>query len=333
MTELYDSEDFQFAAEVIQHATALLGFDPSRSYCLHTGKAIGSFDSDIILDCIYQEDTFDKEILSDALFVRCIAAMRPSPALNKPDHNTILTLSDRRPADALSYLLNRLDGDGTLLTKRNSNGNAVDQLSRRILTHKSVSALLAGGFDPMPAIHWLLELDTKLNLHTLQSPKFSHCRVKNRWTATMQGQDLLSVLHNPDAFKAFESWVFAQLEKHNQLVIAAEKEQLWFKGNRLTEKAYKISRAERPEIANRKLQAIYDAKYKKPKAPTKPKSPAAAAKQEKFDLGLKFLDDLLGPGHADPVKPAPKIAKPSLANPTKGTAILTGGFKLKVKGA
>lgn len=94
------------------------GVDIFGVYCLHTGRKIGTFDESELLYAIEEEGTDSTEDLVDALVVRTIASMRPSPALNKPDRLTIRELSSKRPNDCLAYLINRLYGNRQTLLIR-----------------------------------------------------------------------------------------------------------------------------------------------------------------------------------------------------------------------
>lgn len=307
LIEEADSFDELKAAAFESHGVYIDGL-----YCLHTGKQIGSFDRTEIQFAIEDEITDSQEELIDALVVRTVASMRPSPALNKPDHITIRQLAARRPIDTLAYLLNRLYGTRDLLTKRNGE-LSFGPLLDRIKTHSSLVTLhFSFDLNLTPWTHWLLELDSKTNLHDLTPPLFEKDRL-GKWIITKTGKPLIEVLESHEdasLLKAFESWVFDLLGVYAKRDSQATREANWVRGNSLTKAAYIQSWLDNPglarkvEIANNKAQAAYNAKAK----PGRPKS----EKTRKLEDRVKQTLDLLAGVIDGKVDIAPVTAKPVL---------------------
>lgn len=224
-------------------------------YCLNTGKQIGVFHDSEIEEAIKDESNEDFESLCDAMLIRTIASMRPSPAWNKPDVGTIRQVVDRRPVDAFAYLLNRLEGSKDLLTKRND--NAISALIARIRNwHKINNLANLNQFDLIESyIHWLLELDSKMNLHDLRAPEFEKDS-KGEWKVCQSGIILSDAIQFPEALKAFESWVFDQLKIYSKRQSEAQAQMAWTRGNKMTGPAFVKSSMSHPEIANRKDAAL-----------------------------------------------------------------------------
>jgi hypothetical protein len=89
---------FQPRLDEIRHLRQLgldtLSIDIQSIYCQHTGRPIGVLDESELDFILTEEDIdLDDESLLDAIVVRVIASMRPSPALNKPDRLTIRNLA------------------------------------------------------------------------------------------------------------------------------------------------------------------------------------------------------------------------------------------------
>lgn len=248
-------------------ARELTGIEIDGLYCLHTGKLIGRFDRVEIQEAIFEEggDDSDEEQLIDSLVVRVIASMRPSPALNKPDMGTIREMSQRRPVDCLAFLMNRLYGNASLLRTRSDDAFSI--LRGRIDMHKRLTALHDSGFDFAPYTHWLLEIDSKINLHTITPPDF------DVFSATLE---------------TFETWAFKLLDKARMMEVNAAREASWHKGNRMTRAATIRSHLDNPEIANRKLQAAYDLKQK-----AKAARPASKRKPTQVDQFMGLLDSII----------------------------------------
>lgn len=270
------ADDFDTLKRAAREQT---GLEIDGLYCLHTGKLIGRFDRLEIEEAIFEEGDADEESLIDALVVRVVASMRPSPALNKPDMGTIREMSQRRPIDALAYLVNRLYGNQHLL--RNRTDDAFSLLRNRISIHNQIAALYENGLDLAPFTHWLLELDSKMNLHSVTPPDF----------------DIFANLDN------FEKWVFTKLDAARMLEVNAAKEASWHQGNRLTRAASIRSHLDNPEIANRKHAAAYAAKKKAAAAAAAGKPVRKRATQ--VDQFMGMLDDLINNagGISEPVTP------------------------------
>lgn len=284
--------------------------DISGVYCLHTGKEIGSFNDDEIHAALRDEASSDIEELMDAMLVRIVASMRPSPALNKPDLQTIRMMVDNRPLDAMAYLVNRLEGSRQLITKRHD--SAFSALLSRITNYSSLRLLKENGFDFRPWLHWLLELDSKRNLHDLEPPLFEKDRL-GKWLTTKNSQTSVSLvealtLPGEGLLAAFESWVFDQLSRYNVRDAQVTRESNWVRGNALTRQAYAQSWLSNPnltrkvEIANNKRQA----EYNKSQKPGRPKSEKTRKMDERVDAILnKFANVFDGKAPAL-VNPKPK---------------------------
>jgi len=265
-----------------QSALESFSVDILGVYCLHTGRKVGTFDESIISFALEEESADDIESLADAMVVRTVASMRPTPMLNRPDRVTLLNLAEKRPLDVLCYLWNRLYSDSHLAVHRIS---ALSPYLSRIESFQRWEELLGKGLDLKPWIHWLLELDAKRNLHEIKAPDL----------------DILDSL-DPKVVAArlpeFEKWVFSRLKEYDDRDKVAEQTARWMRGNSLSQPAYSRSWLENPEIAGRKTA----------KKSTKPKSAKAAkvdARVSKF-LGLldKVLDGEIEPTPAKPIRKA-----------------------------
>lgn len=276
------------------------GIDIQGVYCLATGKRMGFFDESEILSAIDEIGTDNEESLIDDLLVRVVASMRPSPAMNMPNRATIREMVSARPVDALCYLVNRLHGTRDLLTKRSE--HSFQPLIDRIATHIRWSALHAAGLDLTPWIHWLLELDAKMNLHDIQAPGFGEHRQPLLNQVTLENQ--------AEMLAAFEAWVFERLKEYDK----RDKEMLaqarWIRGNSFARQGYVRSWLENPEIARRKDE--HKAKKKAGRPATNPKKQKLNEETNKF---LHLLEGILD-GTIETVKPA---AKPK-------PRVLTGGM-------
>lgn len=263
-------------------------------YCLHTGKLIGRFDRSEIEEAIYEEGGIDSDFeeLADSLVVRVVASMRPSPALNKPDMGTIREMTQRRPVDALSYLMNRLYGTRHLIRAKGEDTFA--PMIERIRTHECLDNLFTKGVNLAPYSHWLLELDSKLNLHDISAPMFDRDRL-GKWMvvkAAGLGMTLREAMIHEDFLPCFESWVFARLEEHGHLEAAASRELNWHKGNSMTSAAFIRSYLDNPEVAGRKYQAAAKAKATK-LSNRSAKSPRASKLQTQVNQFMDLLDGIL----------------------------------------
>lgn len=316
------TDDSNVLAQVREAALSTFGVDITKSYCLHTGRPIGTIDSEELLFALREEPTEDIESLADAMVIRCVATMRPSPALNKPDDLTIANLASARPRDCLAFLLNRLYGNR--LSLRHRDESSFDQLLTRVKNwrflqdsqneslNKSLSAVL----------HWLLELDSKLNLHDLSAPYFERNRL-NQWVVSRSAaaQPLINCLTESDFLPAFESWVFTQLKSVEDLKDLARRQELWTqKGNRFSGPAYVRSWLENPEFAQRKTGQSKKDTSRLNRDAAKLKKPSNAAKL------MSLLDSAIA---AKPKNPTSTAA--SLPRPKPKAVALTGGMLFKPK--
>lgn len=273
-------------------------------YCLHTGKQIGTFNDSELEEAIFEEGDCDDDELLDAMLVRVVSSMRPSPAMNKPDNGTIREMAARRPDDALAYLLNRLYGSKQLLVNRGDNWFA--PLLNRIRTHAVITHTKLVHFDAY--MHWLLELDSKLNLHEVTPPTFEKDRL-GKWLVTKSGSQLIDVFHENGVYEAFESWVFERLHEWDKRDSAALAQLKWANGNRLTSSAYVRSYLDNPEIANRKHAEEYARREKaKNAAPKKPVSEKTRKNNERLQSFLDLMNDVIDGKH-EPVTATPKKNK------------------------
>lgn len=282
------------------------GIDIFGVYCLHTGKLIGRFERDELLFAIMDEPTESQDDLVSALMIRVVASMRPSPALNKPDRLTLRSLATKRPVDIMAYLVNRLNGTRQLLLKRSD--ESFSPLIGRIATYQRIADLAAAGVDLTPWIHWLLELDSKMNLHDLTPPVLKVAPIYRLLF------DQLTPDNHVQLLKDFESWAFEQLAKFDKRDAQLVRESQWARGNAMTGPAYVRSWLENPnltrkvEVANNKRQAEIN-KSNRVGRPVSAKTKALNAKVTQI---LDQFSDILN-GEAAPL-PAPRkpVTHPAL---------------------
>jgi len=84
------------------------GFDPQVVYCSITGRPIGRFDDEIIIESLAEMGTMDDEEVLDDLLTRTLSSMRPSPNWNMADAHSLKRRVKSAPTQTLSYLLIRL---------------------------------------------------------------------------------------------------------------------------------------------------------------------------------------------------------------------------------
>lgn len=283
-------------------------------YCLHTGRLIGRVDREEIGFAIEEEAYDSDDDLVDALVVRAVASMRPSPALNKPDRITIANLCAKRPADGMAFLLNRLYGNRA--TTRERNEHSIQFFFERIHTNRQVVSLQDSGFALAPWIHWLLELDTKLNLHDVTPPLFEQDRL-GKWIITVTGKPLIEALTVGGAalLPVFESWVFKLLDSFEKGQHAAQMQAAWNRGNTMAGPAFIRSWLENPEAVNRKESALNKARIArdaaKARKASKPVSEKSRIKNERMARAMSILDSIESVINSSASKPTPKpAAKP-----------------------
>lgn len=283
-------------------------------YCLHTGKVIGEYSDDELDFAIQEEMTDDDEELFDALIVRCVASMRPSPALNKPDMQTLRQLCLNRPVDAMAYLVNRLYGNKYLLVNRGEDTFA--PLHFRIRTHRSLTLLADVGFDFNPWLHWLLDLDSKLNLHEMSPPLFGFDEKTQAWAINAHGLNLIEVMtlcfdksQDAQLLACFESWVFDELEAQNKLEHDATVQAQWSRGNTMSKVAFVRSWIENPQFASKKAEEAHKRKTGKvrTRGAGRPKSAKAVELERSVDSVLDMLEGVFKSGskaiESTPAKP------------------------------
>lgn len=295
------------------------GIDPQAIYDLHTGRQIGLLEEDELIFAAEEIDYESEDSLLDGLIERTIAAMRPSICLNRPDRVTLTNLMVKRPVDCLAFLVNRYHANRKTLVERGRDTTAF--LHDRIMMYKRLARLDDAGVDLTPWIHWLLELDSKCNLHDLTPALFTLDRL-GRWARVNRDGIsvfwLLDELNSKDLLKVFESWVFEQLEKFDARDQQLLKESQWFRGNTHSQPAFVRSYLENPEIASRKhaeqLKKMKSAQMAKKMG--RPVSEKTKAKQASVSQALDALESILN-GAQQPVmiqpKPKPTL-KPNLAS-------------------
>lgn len=303
LTAFFESYDVaSLRAKVLE----IEGIDIQGVYCLATGKRMGLFDESEILAAIDEIGTDDEESLIDDLLVRVVASMRPSPAMNMPNRATIREMASTRPVDAIAYLINRLNGHRDLLTKRSE--HSFQPLIDRIATHVKWTALHAAGVDLTPWIHWLLELDAKMNLHDIQAPGYGEHKQPLLTQVTVENQ--------AELLAAFEAWVFERLKEYDK----RDKEMLaqarWIRGNTFARQAYVRSWLENPEVARRKDEH----KAKKKKAGRPATNPKKQKLNEETNQFLYLLEGILD----GTIETAPKT------QPKKPKVLLGGQLKLNI---
>lgn len=293
------------------------GIDILGVYCLHTGRQIGTFDPSELQFAIEEEPVESDDELVDALVVRTIASMRPSPALNKPDRLTVRELVAKRPVDGLSFLMNRLYGNRHTIRQRTEAW--FEFMITRIRTRQKLELAASEGLKLHEWTHWLLELDSKLNLHDLTPPLFRQTK-ESKWVVDFrEGIPLIDAMLEPGVLAAFESWVFKHLADYENSVRAAELQANFSRGNQMTGPAFVRSYLEFPEVANRKraeeLKRLA-ARKGKPGRPVSEKTQKINAKVAEF---MGMLEGILDGGEA----PTIQSAKPK--------PVFTGGMLFKSK--
>lgn len=304
-----DSDSTFTLSEVIEAANEAYGIDIRDQFCLFTGKPIGKLNDSELEFALSEETCEELDDLADAMMVRVVASMRPSPALNKPDIRTLESLAAKHPVDAVCYFINRLNGSRDLLTKRDGESSFAPLLER-IMMYRRWTQLKADGVDLTPWIHWLSELDAKMNLHDLKAPRVNVDRL-NRLFMSFDGVSLFTYVtleNHEQLLKLFEKWVFGNLGVYDERDRRATAQANWTRGNRMAVTTFTKSWLENPVIARRASEARvkHTAKPGQPKA-EKAVTPKTAAKKAKLTSALALLDSL---GKSDaPAKPAtPSVA-------------------------
>lgn len=232
-----------------EQVTDVHGLDLFSMYCLHTGQSIGTLNRAVFITALIDEGAMDDsedgsvldiETLADSLFVRCIASMRPSPSLNRPTTQTLKRLLESSPRTVLAYLLNRYHvSDWRTATHRDDSWFETMMHKIRVWQH-----LLVIDSDPdvdcversfRVLAHWLLELDSKCNLHTL--------------TPAVSWFDKFFACESAESFETFAN-EFALLA--TPLIIEADR--LFQIGNRMASSAYIKSWFDHPDQNQRKVE-------------------------------------------------------------------------------
>jgi hypothetical protein len=281
-------------------------------YCLQTGRLVGRFDDFAIQFAIDEESSDDEEALIDGLISRVIASMRPTPMLNMPDRLTLANLSAKHPVDIFCYLANRLNSNRHFAGNRSL--ETLAPYIERIALHRQWSALALKGVDIRPWIHWLLELDAKRNLHDISPPLISVDRLNN-WILTTHGTSIFQMVtpeNNANLLEVFEKWAFAGLAEFDDRDRQALSQNLWMRGNTMSQPAYTRSWLENPEIANRKRADELKRAAKRVKNP-RPKSEKAQKLDAKVNQFLGLLEGILD-GDIEPPITKPTVQLRTGAN-------------------
>lgn len=214
---------------------------------LHTGAPIGFFNESVFHTALIDEGVLDDsengevlaiEDLADALLVRSLASARPSPALNRPTTQSLKRLMESHPKIVCAYLLNRYRlVDWRKLSHRDDSW--FDDMLHRVKVWNKLSDL-DDGSDPYESAlralcHWLLELDSKANLHML-TPVAG-------WFETFLG------LETTEQFELFVA-EFAIIATPT----IVEADRLLSIGNRMTSSAYVKSWFDNPILNERKVE-------------------------------------------------------------------------------
>lgn len=227
---------------------------------LHTGCVIGTTHNHIWFTALRDEGVLDDsedgsvieiEELADSLLVRSLASARPSPALNRPTTRSLLRLLESDPLTVNAYLLNRYHLTHWRKLSHRDDSWFEDMLHRVKVWEKLERLTSDADTDAVERslralAHWLLELDSKCNLHELTPP--------DTFFADFHALD------NVDAFERF----ITDFEQH-AIPILVEADRLFKIGNRMASSAYTKSWFDNPtlaerkvEIANKKRQGLYD---------------------------------------------------------------------------
>lgn len=148
---------------VLIHSTIVqTGVNPSLVYCSVTGRPIGRLDDEIFDSFLSEFEGMDLEEACDELMIRTVCAARPSPLWNSVTPERLVTLSETRQAETISYLLNRLyeRDDRFKITQ----DERVIQYLNRIKTYEQIDLLIREGHDLGWWLSILLEVEAKLNL-------------------------------------------------------------------------------------------------------------------------------------------------------------------------
>lgn len=145
------------------------GFDPYKIHCSVTGKPIGNlFDEeyDSILSLVCESNDGADEAASD-LWLRVIAAMRPSLKWNKFRSETLAQMRKTDPVETLAYLVNRMFAPHNRLR----GGMQPIHYEERIKAWQQIEAWGVTD-DTNTLTYMLLEIDAKMGLD-VEMPSFN----------------------------------------------------------------------------------------------------------------------------------------------------------------
>lgn len=277
------------ACHIVEQETFV---NPSRVYCAVTGKPFARLDDETLTD-IFTEipSSMDAEELCDDLLLRTLSSMRPSPAWNSLDYDSLRGYVQTRPAEVLAYCLNRLFEPNNGL--KQSSDSRLFRYQQRITRWVHIRDFVACGFDVSEFLYWLIEIDAKYNLTTLPVPA-------DELITFGLVTDHVGLKLFRDRWIAWYSPLHAEYEKRQK---AAIQQANWLKGNSLAKRAH--------------FDLWLDRK------PTIPVGSGAEAKKqarrEKRNRDLKFFD-LTNAAFADisfDSEPAPEPKKPNLKPPVR----------------
>lgn len=258
------------------------GINPSAIYCSVTGKIIGFLLTETEQDLLHEVRDMGIEEACDDLAIRTLMAARPSPAWASITPEGLKRYIKERPAELLSYLLNRLYDRGSRL--KLTQDERVTKYRDRITVYEAANRYVESGMDLDWWLSALLEIDAKLDLRRIEYPA-------NELVLTHPASAGIPA----DQFRAmWEAWLEKHLTRYEKDKSRAAKEAKFFgqNGNRLTYAAFFTTWMERKPVSQREEKR------------------RAKAKTESFVESL--LDDILAGNvtHESTYQPKKTVAKP-----------------------
>lgn len=236
------------------------GLDLLEVRDLHTGSPIGKIHQyefhlalrdEGVLDDSEDGSILSIEDLADALLVRSLASARPSPALNRPTTQSLKRLLESEPRIVVAYLLNRYHLSDWRKLNHRTDSWFNDILHRVKVWEHLTGLMIREEPDEIDRLfrelaHWLLELDSKCNLHTLTPPS-----------------GLFDAFHAASDANSFEA--FVRLLESAAIPLIVEADKRFSIGNRMASSAFVKSWFDNPilvqrkvEVANNKAQRLID---------------------------------------------------------------------------
>lgn len=190
------------------------GIKPHGIYCQLTGKMVGMWDGDELIE-LAESLAGDVDEIADDLATRIFASMRPSLRWNKMRLESLDQLRKSHPVETLAYLMNRLTNSP------NYHGDTLAINHDRIKLYNHLVTLELETVNSL--LYTLIEVDSRLNLNKLQPP-FSVANMIDRTESEL--------------LVAFERWAEEQAKVWQRLEIQREQETRWFRdGNTLAKRA------------------------------------------------------------------------------------------------